>query len=836
MPVRNPSSLKTFRITVGAVLIALIGTFVLIIAALVQERENQIEAATAQAENTSQLVAAYMLQTLQKINMITLDVQEHVLPADMRAKRGQNPQRTEEIQRMLARKLSTIPEGSVLHLSNAHGDHIYSSLVEIPKINIADRYHFMRQREVANAGLVISPPLISRTTGKWAIVVTRRLNFEDGSFAGVINFIINLEDLDKIFTSLGVMHNGVVNMRDRQMRLMARSPAAKSGMGKPLANHPAAAYLRRGIDHAVYHAAGSDDGVMRLYSFREVGNFGLYVFAGIAEDDYLSEWKTHIKVYVLTSLMLTAVVLMMLQVIWRGLIERENTLVEMAREEDKFHTVADYTYDWEYWEGANHEMLFMSPSCERVTGYSPTEFQADPGLLYRIIYPDDQHLMTDHLHDAAYEDTNTLDFRIVRRDGDIRWIAHGCKAVLGHDGTFMGRRASNRDITERKLAEKALRHERDFADNLIGTAQAIILVLDLQGGIVRYNSYLENLSGYPLSEMKGRDWIENFLPEHERERIRTVFENASSGANTHGNINAIRTRTGEERLIEWFDKPLKDSEGNNIGLLAIGQDVTQRLEIENELKHYKDHLEEEVQQRTTELVLARNTAETANKELEGFSYSMSHDMYIPLRAIDGFSKILLDEYGGKLDDNGRRMLNVVRENVRRMGAQIDGILIFIRMSKLQIICEPIDIDSLARDSFAQLQAANPTRRMHLTIGKLPTAWGDREMLQQLLMNLLSNAVKFSPTDTEAAIELSGSSEEHENIYAVKDHGVGFDMQYANKLFRVFERVHPTGKYEGAAIGLALVKRIIDRHNGRVWAQSKIDEGATFYFALPRNGK
>lgn len=699
MPVRSPSAPKVFRTAVVAVSVAIIGTFVLIAAALVQERDNRIAAAREQAENTSQLVAGYMLQIIQKIDMVTLDVQEHVRPADMRARRGQDARRTEELHRMLARKLSMIPEGSVLHLSNARGDHIYSSLAVVPDINIADRYHFLRQKEDADAGLVISPPLISRTTGKWAFVATRRLNFEDGSFAGVVNFIINLDDVAKFFASLDVMGHGVVNMRDREMRLMVRSPAADSELGKAVSNHPAMTYLRRGIDHAVYQAPGSVDGVMRLYSFRQVGDFGLYVFAGVADEDYLSEWRRNIMVYGVVSFILTVVVFLMLYTVRRNLIERELALAKLAREEEKFHTIADYTYDWEYWEGVNHEILFMSPSCERITGYSPDEFKSVPDLLHRIIHPDDQHLMADHTHDAAHADTGGLDFRIVRRDGETRWIAHGCRAVFGRDGQFMGRRSSNRDITERKQAEDTVRH-------------------------------------------------------------------------------------------------------------------------------LNEELEQRVESRTALL-------EAANKELEDFSYSMSHSMYIPLRAIDGFSKMLLEEYDDKLDDDGKRMLGVVRDNARRMTNQIDGILSFIRMSKLAMEYGPIDIGKLARDIFVEMQAANPARRMRLVMGEMPVAWGDREMVRQVLMHLLSNALKFSPADAEAAIELSCTAGEAENIYAVKDHGVGFDMQYVNKLFKVFERVHPTGQYEGAAIGLAIVKRIVARHGGRVWAQGDVGAGATFSFSLPR---
>lgn len=247
---------------------------------------------------------------------------------------------------------------------------------------------------------------------------------------------------------------------------------------------------------------------------------------------------------------------------------------------------------------------------------------------------------------------------------------------------------------------------------------------------------------------------------------------------------------------------------------------------EENLRLLNAQLEQRVIERTTLL-------EAANKELEEFSYSMSHDMRTPLRAIDGFSKILLEEHSAKLDDEGRRLLHVVRDNGRRMARLIDDILLFLHLGKRKMDCGPVDVGLLAREVFAELQAAAPQRRLRLDLDELPVAWGDRGMIRQAVLNLLSNAVKFSPGNEDVTIRLGSEAEEEENSYYVKDSGVGFDMRYANKLFKVFERVHPTGEYEGTAIGLAIVKRIVDRHGGRVWAEGKVGSGAIFHFTLPK---
>jgi signal transduction histidine kinase len=253
--------------------------------------------------------------------------------------------------------------------------------------------------------------------------------------------------------------------------------------------------------------------------------------------------------------------------------------------------------------------------------------------------------------------------------------------------------------------------------------------------------------------------------------------------------------------------------------------VMWRRRSEAQVRTLNQELEMRVRERTIEL-------EATNKELEEFSYSISHNLSAPLRALDGFSAILLEEHGADLNDEGRRLLTVLRNSARRQGRMVDDFLRFLALGRKRINHSVIDIARLASEIFAELQADAPARRLRLEIGALPQAWGDPSLIRLVMQNLLSNAIKHSPADREALIEIHGVAAEHENVYSVTDHGIGIDMRYAKKLFRVFEHVHATNQYEGSGIGLAIAKRIIDRHGGRVWVESMMDEGATFYFALP----
>lgn len=223
----------------------------------------------------------------------------------------------------------------------------------------------------------------------------------------------------------------------------------------------------------------------------------------------------------------------------------------------------------------------------------------------------------------------------------------------------------------------------------------------------------------------------------------------------------------------------------------------------------------------------------AERELEEFSYSISHDLRSPLRAIAGFGRILADEYGGRLDDEGRRLLGIISDNATRMGELIDAIVGFVRVGRRPTQECDIDMQALAAEARSEVLAASPQRHLHLAIGELPPARGDRALVRLVLSHLLSNALKFSAARAEAVIEIGAVTNGNENAYYVKDNGVGFDMRFSDKLFRVFERLHGPGEFAGAGIGLATVKRIIVRLGGRVWAEGRPEQGATVYFTLPK---
>jgi two-component system sensor kinase len=250
-----------------------------------------------------------------------------------------------------------------------------------------------------------------------------------------------------------------------------------------------------------------------------------------------------------------------------------------------------------------------------------------------------------------------------------------------------------------------------------------------------------------------------------------------------------------------------------------------------------------VAERTAEILETSKRLEDANKslanvnrELETFAYSVSHDLRTPLRAVDGFSRILLEEYAPKLDTEGQRIVGVVREGTKKMAQMIDDILAFSRAGKKEVASAAIDMEELVRAALKDLQPLLAGRYVKLEIKPLPASHGDAPMIQRVWTNLLDNAIKFTRHQPEGTIEVGAQVGKGEIVYYVKDNGVGFDMQYVGKLFGVFQRLHGQNEFPGTGIGLAIVKRIVARHGGHVWAGGKVNQGATIYFALPNGSQ
>lgn len=389
-----------------------------------------------------------------------------------------------------------------------------------------------------------------------------------------------------------------------------------------------------------------------------------------------------------------------------------------------------------------------------------------------------------------------------------------------------------------------------YARSLIEASLDPLVTISPEGKIMDVNESTEFVTGRSRKELIGSNFSNYFTePEKADEGYKLVFEKGI----VRDYPLSIRNSSGQVIDVLYNSSLYKNDAGEVQGIFAAARDITALRRAEKELKAAHDELELRVEERTDELKRANNALELeiherkeveklialrtkllelTNKELESFSYSVSHDLRAPLRAIDGYSRMILRDQKDYLNDDARRKFDLIRSNTQMMGKLIDDLLAFSRLGRLEINMTRLDMEGLVNDVWMELQIINPDRRIDFKIDTVPASKGDRTLIKQVYSNLLSNAVKYTKNKDKARIETGGYKEENENIYYVKDNGVGFDMDYYDKLFGVFQRLHSTDEYEGTGVGLAIVQRIIHRHGGRVWAEGQVEEGAAFYFTLP----
>jgi len=373
-----------------------------------------------------------------------------------------------------------------------------------------------------------------------------------------------------------------------------------------------------------------------------------------------------------------------------NLTEREITQIELGKSKGRYRIVSEFASDWTYWKGPDKEVLYVSPACEEISGYTPQEFYKSPDVMETLVHPGDRSLWERHSHEELAENNpGSMEFRILTKGGEVRWVSHFCKAVHDHNGKFLGVCGSNRDITSQKRAEEALQ---------------------------------------------------------------------------------IKT----EELLR------------------------------------------------------------SNSELEQFAYVASHDLQTPLRAISGYMKLLSDRYEGKLDSDAQRFIQRTIANVNRMQRLINDLLTYSRLTTRGHPFEPTDCNAVLNevlDTFHPLLEESGGVITHET---LPTVMGDAGQLAQLFQNLIGNAIKFRDKEPPH-IEIDAHPVDGAWLFSVKDNGIGIDPQYGDRIFLIFQRLHTIDTYPGTGIGLAICKKVVERHGGRIWVESKVGAGSTFKFTLPDQG-
>ena len=405
-----------------------------------------------------------------------------------------------------------------------------------------------------------------------------------------------------------------------------------------------------------------------------------------------------------------------------------------------------------------------------------------------------------------------------------KWVSSSKIPFIDTRGEIIGIIGLSLDITERKLVKEKLQETNAYLENLINYANAPIIVWDPHFRITRFNQAFEALTGHSEKEVLGQS-LELLFPPASVKQSMELLNKTLTGERMETVEIEIQHLDGEIHIVLLNSATLFAPHSlSPVAIIAQGQDITKRKKAEQEVLLLNVELEQRVKQRTSEL-------EYANKELEAFSYSVAHNLFSPLRGIDGWSMAMLEDNKHQLDEKGLDNLNRVRSEAQRMGSLIDDLLKLSRVARFELQQVKVDLTHLAQTYINQLKEANKERKFEITIAPGMVIIGDLALLQIALANLLENAFKFTEHQQVACIEFGRSEINGKTTYFIRDNGVGFDKAHSKNLFEAFHRMHKQVDFPGTGIGLAIVKRIISRHGGHIWAESKPGEGATFYFTV-----
>jgi PAS domain S-box-containing protein len=513
----------------------------------------------------------------------------------------------------------------------------------------------------------------------------------------------------------------------------------------------------------------------------------------------------------------------------RNVTEQKQAENELRESEERFREVFEASSDYIFLLDVTQEGKFYyhswNPSCERAGGFSSAQLA---GKIPEDLFPPDQARSVA----AAYQ-------RCIDQNASIGYaetLKLGGKWYQFHTTLFPVRNAAGRvhrivgvahDVTEARRAEAELRESEDRYRIVVEQTGQMVYEYDAATGRLSWRGAIEKLTGFTVEEFQQvniHKWEEMIHPE-DRAAAMDAFHKAMEVVGEYHVEYRFQCKRSGYIHIEDHGLFLPGPDGKSERMLGVMADITNFKEAERELRQSRDELEERVRKRTREL-------QTVNKELEAFTYSVSHDLRSPARVVESFADLLIEDYAKDMPEEAQQFLGEIKTGAQRMSALIQGLLRLSHVDREPLVPRCVKLGVLVREIIEELKREQKGREMEIRLGELPDSMGDPALLRQVFVNLLNNSIKFTGGRAKALIEVGCKIEGERPVCFVRDNGVGFDIQKADKLFGLFQRLHSPDEFTGTGVGLSIVQRIIHRHGGRIWAESEMDKGTTFYFTLP----
>ena len=494
----------------------------------------------------------------------------------------------------------------------------------------------------------------------------------------------------------------------------------------------------------------------------------------------------------------------------RDITERKRAESALRDSEEQYRLITEMSSDSIYTLDKTGNITFMNEAGAKMYGYKREE----------IVGKNFAELVTEaRLSEATKYLGKVLSGEKVQGELYVKhkkgyeFLIYFSMGAIKKDGEVVGFTGSSRDITERKRTEEKLRYlSKVFMDSMDP-----IIIEDLEGNVIEMNDAAEQEYGWKREKLMGKS-IKAIVPPSQHKQAEDLLERCKRGGTVRNIEGYRRNKAGKRIPIILSLSLLTDEAEKPMGIVTIVKNIAN-------LKQAQQQLEQNAQ----ELALSNTELAAINRELESFSYSVSHDLRAPLRGIDGFSKIMLEDYSSVMDKKGQHYLQRMRAGVQNMSQLIDDLLILSHIGRKAVDVRKIDMEAIARKAYRLLKNEWKNRKVNFTVHPCPSILADENLMQIVFTNLLSNSLKFTRNQQTTEIEVSYEKKGKKRVFFVRDNGLGFDMKYAGKIFAPFQRLHAQAEYEGTGIGLATVQRIIHKHGGQIWAKSKAGSGTTFYF-------
>lgn len=505
-------------------------------------------------------------------------------------------------------------------------------------------------------------------------------------------------------------------------------------------------------------------------------------------------------------------------------LEKEvSIMTERLLEAQKIARIGNWNWDME------EDVITWSHQNYQIFGQEK-DFEPNFESLMSLTHPDDREPFKEDVDRAIKEHTDH-DFihRIVLNDGkEVRYIHERGEVFYDEKGKPIRMAGTSQDVTEIKKREEAILLERKQLQEIISKAPVAAAMLDTN---MKYITASEQwYEVYQIPDQRniiGLHHTEIFSKPTSIPKWLDYQDEVMNGTEMSDHRYKFELNDGKVQWLSWKLLPYYDNPEEIGGAIIYTSDITAEVEYRQKIEHLNEELERKVKLRTQEL-------KQVNEELESFSYSISHDLRAPLRSINGFADVLKEEFGDQLEDEGLRLLGIIKDSGIKMGTLIDDILTFSRLGRKELKTGKVELGMLCEQIIKEAENTFPEQKIEIKMTDLPTVKADLSLIRQVFINLLFNAVKYSSKEEVSRIDIRSTENEEQVVISIKDNGTGFDMKYHDKMFGVFQRLHSSNSFEGTGVGLAIVKRIINKHGGEVWAEGVPEEGSTFYISLPKN--